>query len=65
MNTAPKTIVIRISNSEKKLVKDHLIYEDVNLCTSDQLIRELLNETVKEFGDDPEKITITCKLVVQ
>lgn len=63
--TTPKTISIRIKNAEKRFVKDHLIYEDVQLCTCDPIIKDLLDDSVKEFGDDPEKITITCKLEVQ
>ena len=65
MNTAPKTISIRIRNSEKKLTKDHLIYEPTELNTDDPIIKTLLNDAVSEFGDDPEKISIICKLEVQ
>lgn len=65
MNSAPKTIKITIKNSEKKLVKDHLIYDPLELSTNDPIIKNLLDDAVTEYGDDPEKISITCKLEVQ
>jgi len=65
VNTSPKTIKIHIKNADKKLTKDHLIYDTVQLDKDDDIIRQLLDDCVKEFGDDPEKISITCTMVVQ
>ncbi len=60
-----KTVSIRISNAEKRMTKTELVYDEIFLSTHDPIIKSLLDTTVREFGEDPEKITITCKLVVQ
>lgn len=65
MNTAPKNICVRIRNSEKKMVKNHLVYDELFLSSHDQIIKEIIDDAVKEFGDDPEKITVTCKLEIE
>ncbi len=65
MDSTPKTIKIHIKNSEKKLTHDHLVYQRIELDKDDPIIKNLLDECVKEFGEDPEKISVTCTLVVQ
>jgi hypothetical protein len=65
MSEEIKTVSIRISNEEKRMSKAHLIYDSFELSRNDEIIKPLLDEAVKEFGEDPEKIVLTCKLVIQ
>ena len=60
-----KTVSIRISNSEKRMVKQDLVYDKLELSRYDPIIKNLLDNSVEEFGEDPEKINITVKMVIQ
>ena len=64
MNEA-KEISISLKDSEKRMTHKFLIYDEVNVSSNDQTIRECINEAKKSFDGQPESITIKCKLVVQ
>lgn len=58
-------VTITVKNPEKKLTKNHLIYEEFKACEHDPIISELIRETVKEFSDEVEKIQVKILLEVE
>lgn len=55
-------VTITVKNSEKKLVTNHLIYDNFTVSDTDPLIHDLVKETVKQFNDDVEKTQVRIVL---
>ncbi len=60
----PCTISVRIKDSEKSLKKDYLIYEQVIVDQEDPIIKECIEELLKEFNAEPDNIYVTIKLEI-
>lgn len=60
-----REIKIQVRDDNKKLVKKFLDYnEQFDMSTNNMLLKEMVEETVKEFGEgDIEDPTITCKMI--
>ena len=57
----PIEIKVRISDSEKHLVKLFLVYEPVTFQDDSPTLNRYIEESLKEFKGTPEKVTITAK----
>lgn len=56
-------VTITIKNSETKLTKDHLIYEDFSISEQDPILKQLIEEARKEFGDhEIESVVVKIKI---
>ena len=58
------TVSVRIKNDEKVLKKDFLIYEAFVASDEDPIVRNCIEEVLKEFGDEPDDISVTIKIEV-
>lgn len=60
----PCTITVRIKDDEKSLKKDYLIYEQVIVDQDDPIIKECIEELLKEFNSEPDDVYVTIKLEI-
>lgn len=51
-------LTVYVKNEEKKLTKDHLIYETFSVADDDPVIVECKNKAIAEFQDIPDKVRI-------
>jgi hypothetical protein len=55
---------VRIKDNEKSLKKDYLIYEPVSVDQDDPIIKECVEELLKEFNAEPSDIYVNIKLEI-
>ncbi len=60
----PCTISVRIKDDEKSLKKDYLIYDPVSVDQDDPIIKECVEELLKEFNAEPSDIFVNIKLEI-
>jgi len=58
-------ISIIVKNEEKRQTTKHLIYDVYAAHEDDPLIKELMDQAVKEFAAIPDKVTVKISLEVK
>ena len=59
-------IIITVRNDEKRQTTKHLVYEPYTVDQKDPIIKELMDQAVKEFGPDvPDKVQIKVTMEVE
>jgi len=58
-------ISIIVKNEEKRQTTKHLVYDLYTVHEEDVLIKELMDQAVKEFGAEPDGITVKITLEVK
>lgn len=58
-----KEVTITCKNEDKKLVLDHLIYEEFVSSFDDQILSALIDAAVKEFGDPECDVKLKIMMV--
>ena len=61
-------ITITVKDDEKTLRTKHLIYDPVTVSSVDPIIKNCIDETIKNFNADPNsdlKVTVSIKLDVK
>ncbi len=56
---------ITVKNEEKRQTTKHLIYESYEVDPLDPVIKPLMDQAVKEFGDTPDKISVKITMEVK
>ena len=54
---------ITVKNEEKSMTKKALLYETLNLDTSDEKLQSMVREAQKEFGMDATDTLVRAKMV--
>lgn len=58
-------ISVRLSTAEKRMTKKVLDYSgEIHMSAEDPFIRSLIEEGVKEFGEEPDDVVLTAKMTV-
>ncbi len=65
MHEQATVVSVIVKNEEKRLTKKFPIYDTYSVHEDDPIIKECIESTVKEFGDDPEDISVKITMVVQ
>lgn len=58
-------IIITVKNEEKRQTTKHLIYDVYAVHEEDPIIKDLMDQAVKEFADKPDKIMVKITMEVQ
>lgn len=58
-------ITITIKNVEKRLTKKFPVYEEYTVDENHPIIKGCIDETIKDFGDEPEDIAVRINLEVK
>ena len=58
-------VKVTVKNPEKTLSKDFLIYEPLVLDENDPMLHGYIEETVKEFNDEPDSVKVRAVMVIQ
>lgn len=58
-------VTITVKNDEKRLSTEHLIYDEFQACETDPILRDLIDDTVKQFGDEVESVKVRINLEVK
>jgi len=58
-------LTVIVKDDEKTLRKKHLIYEDYYVHDQDPIIKDAIDQTVKDFQATPEKISVKITLEIQ
>lgn len=58
-------VTVTVKNSEKRLVTEHLIYDEFQACETDPILRDLIDDTVKQFSDDAESVKLRINIEVK
>lgn len=61
----PSEITITVKNEEKKLVTNHLVYEIFTASENDPIVRQLIDDTVKQFKDDVDSVRVRINLEIK
>lgn len=61
----PSEISVTVKNDEKRLTKKALIYEPYAVHEEDPTIKALMDEAVKEFNDEVDKVTVKIIMEVK
>lgn len=56
------TITVVVKNDEKTLKSKHLVYDKFMCDPNDQFLRSLIDLTVKDFGSDPDDVSIKISI---
>lgn len=56
---------ITVKNEDKRQTTKHLIYDLYTVSECDPVIKEHMDQAVKEFNATPEKVTVKITLVVE
>lgn len=56
---------VTIKDEEKKLDKKFLIYDTYSTDENDPMIKQCIDETLKNFDGEPEKVIVTIKIEMQ
>lgn len=56
---------VTIKDSEKRLSKDFLIYEEIKMSLEDPIIEKCVKEVLEEFNGEPEDIKVKALLILQ
>ena len=60
----PKEITIHLKDDDKRTTHKFLIYENVNVSSEDETIRNCILEAKKSFDGNPESIKVKIHLEV-
>lgn len=58
-------ISIIVKNEEKRQTTKHLIYEVYAMHEEDPIIKDLMDQAVKEFNATPDKVTVKITMEVK
>ncbi len=61
----PSEVTVTVKNEEKKLVTNHLIYEIFTASENDPIVRQLIDDTVKQFKDEVQSVRVKINLEIQ
>lgn len=59
----PVEITVKVSDSDRSLVKKRLVYEPFEMSEHSTYIAQMVKEDVKEFNDTPDSIIVKTKMV--
>lgn len=58
-------ITVSIKDEEKTLKKKFLIYEPFMVSENDTTIKSCIEDTVKDFSSDPDKIKVRINMLIE
>lgn len=58
-------ISITVKNEEKRQTTKHLIYEIYAVHEEDAILKDLMDQAVKEFGATPDKVQVKIIMEVK
>lgn len=58
-------ITVSIKDEEKTLKKKFLIYEPFMVSENDTTIKSCIEDTVKDFNSDPDKIKVRINMLIE
>lgn len=58
-------ISIIVKNEEKRQTTKHLIYDLYTVHEADPLIKDLMDQAVKEFAAEPDKVSVKITMEVK
>jgi len=61
----PSELSITVKNEEKRQTTKHLIYDVYAVHEEDPIIKEHMDNAVKEFNGTPDKVTVKIMMVVE
>lgn len=57
-------LIVTVKDDEKRLTKNHLIYDPITASETDPIVSQCIKDTVKEFGNELSEKTITVKIIL-
>lgn len=61
----PSELSVTVKNEEKKQTTKHLIYENYSVHEEDPIVKELIDQAVKEFNSSVDAIKIKISMEVK
>ena len=61
----PSELSITVKNEEKRQTTNHLIYENYTVNEEDPIVKELIDQAVKEFNASVDAISIKISMEVK
>lgn len=61
----PSELSITVKNEEKRQTTNHLIYENYTVNEEDPIVKELIDQAVKEFNASVDAIRIKISMEVK
>jgi len=58
-------ITVILKDSEKTLRSKFLSYDTYEVDPENHILKDYINQSLKNFGNDPEDIIVNIKMVVQ
>lgn len=57
-------LIVTVKDDEKRLTKNHLIYEPITASEDDPIVAQCIKDTKIEFGNPTSDKTITVKIIL-
>ena len=61
----PSELSVTVKNEEKRQTTNHLIYENYTVNEEDPIVKELIDQAVKEFNASVDAIRIKISMEVK
>lgn len=58
-------LTVVVKNEEKRQTTKHLIYDVYTVHEEDPLIKDLIDQAIKQFNDEPDDIRIKISLEIK